>query len=257
MGTRTTDMTPPLLAAESGTAAVPSAHADTALVKPAQSRRMLLVGMICTILASATLFILIDNVLLVLWSTSIGYPSFGLHPFLMTLSFGVFMPLAALSYAGLERIFSVAHSTAKHVHATCMLAALVMAIIGVVDMYIVHQNAKGGAFHFISVHSWVGIMVVVATGLQWLSGLGIFYWPSSPGWLRRAWLPTHVALGMFSLFGGLASIALGILSVGYKHGGTPASYHTREQVEWQVAGLMCGFVALGLAIVFASLRKSQ
>ena len=42
-----------------------------------------------------------------------GWASFGLHPVLMTLAFGLFMPLSALSYRGLERLLGVSHAAAR------------------------------------------------------------------------------------------------------------------------------------------------
>ena len=76
-------------------------------------------------------------------------------------------------------------------------------------------------------------------------------------WLRRAWLPAHVALGCFSLFGGLAAVALGILSFDYEHGLPPAAYKTAEQLEFKTAGLFCCFVGGFLAMVFAAPKATQ
>jgi len=216
---------------------------------------LLKVGTIGVLLTAPAIFGLVYHGITVTKGIPLGWPSFGMHPVLMSLAFGLLMPLSALSYRSFERLLGVAHATAKAVHAIIMLAALICAVLGVIDMYIVHQNKKGSDWHFTSVHSYVGIMVVVCAGLQFLSGAGVYYAPPSPGWLRKAWMPVHVALGCFSLFGGLASIALGILSLDYEHGLAPAKYKTPEQLEFKTAGLFCCFVGGFLALVFASPKK--
>ena len=185
-------------------------------------------------------------------SMTTGWASFGLHPVLMTLAFGLFMPLSALSYRGLERLLGVSHAAAKATHGTLMLVALILGVLGFIDMWIVHQNGKGSGFHFISVHSWVGILVLVAAALQYLSGLSVFSLPASPPSLRKAWLPAHVALGSLALFGGLAAIALGILSFDYKHGLDPPAYATPAVTEFKFAGMMCCLLGGALAMVFAA-----
>ena len=133
-----------------------------------------------------------------------------------------------------------------------MLVALILGVLGFIDMWIVHQNGKGSGFHFISVHSWVGILVLVAAALQSLSGLSVFSLPASPPSLRKAWLPAHVALGSLALFGGLAAIALGILSFDYKHGLDPPAYATPAVTEFKFAGMMCCLLGGALAMVFAA-----
>ena len=69
-----------------------------------------------------------------------GWASFGLHPVLMTLAFGLFMPLSALSYRGLERLLGVSHAAAKATHGTLMLVALILGVLGVIDMWLVHED---------------------------------------------------------------------------------------------------------------------
>lgn len=196
---------------------------------PAPPSLLLKMGVVGALICAPALLGIVCHEILVLDNMKIGWAQFGLHPILMTISFGLLMPLAAISYRGLEGLLGISHDAAKGLHAFFMFAAVVCAVLGVIDMWIVHDRAKGSEFHFISVHSWVGMMVLVASVLQWVSGLSVFYLPASPKWLRRSWLPAHVALGSFSLFGGVAAIALGILSFDYAHGLQPAMYHTSEQ----------------------------
>ena len=173
-----------------------------------------------------------------------GWASFGLHPVLMTLAFGLFMPLSALSYRGLERLLGVSHAAAKATHGTLMLVAVILGVLGFIDMWIVHQNGKGSGFHFISVHSWVGILVLVAAALQYLSGLSIFYLPASPPSLRKAWLPAHVALG--SLWGVHQVRERGRRGrSGHRSGRSPPAFgartqkQRRDQVEREEMGARC------------------
>ena len=54
------------------------------------------------------------------------------------------------------------------------------------------------------------------------------------------------------LIGGLAAIALGILSFDYKHGLDPPAYATPAVTEFKVAGMMCCLLGGALAMVFAA-----
>merc|ERR1711871_1083967 len=95
----------------------------------------------------------------------------------MTLAFGFLAPIAVTSYRSLEGLAGATHATAKAVHATLMSLALACSILGVVDMYIVH-SAGGPGNHFVSVHSWIGLAVVIAFTIQWSMGFLAFLTPA-------------------------------------------------------------------------------
>jgi len=136
---------------------------------------------------------------------------FKLHPLLMTLAFGFFGPLAAVCYKGLEPL-GVSHSTAKFLHAFLMGSACLCALLGILDMWLVHQ--KAGKAHLSSVHSLSGLPIACAFGLNFLLGLFSFTPLNSSGFINRAAIkPLHVFLGMCTVFGTLATVGTGVLSL--------------------------------------------
>lgn len=210
-------------------------------------------GVVCT--ASA--------LLAVVWHTikhTMGMPTgwgkFGLHPLLMTLAFGFLAPVSVTSYRGLEDCFSLKHGKAKLVHAALMTAALACGIAGVVDMWIVHEAASPRN-HLISIHSWLGLAALIAFGFQWLTGALAFYTPLLERLVtKRGWLPAHIFIGSFSVYGTLASIALGALSLMYPKAKEDFAkvgydaYVTAAQLQMKGAALLvvalAGFVGLTL-----------
>jgi len=136
---------------------------------------------------------------------------FKLHPLLMTLAFGFLGPIAAVCYKALEPL-GVSHSTAKFVHAALMGSASLCALLGILDMWLVHQN--DGKAHLSSVHSLSGLPIACAFGLNFLIGLFSFTPVNSSGLINRAAIkPLHIFLGMCTVFGTLATVGTGVLSL--------------------------------------------
>ena len=174
-----------------------------------------------------------------------GWRTFGLHPVLMTLAFGFLAPVAAVSYRGLEAVLGVSHSTAKLCHGLLTMAAVLVAALGFADMYLVHEDKKKP--HFASVHSWLGLAVLIALALQWTSGLAVFCTSSLDRLVAKAtWRPTHVVVGAFVLFGGVGSICLGLLSL------TAASTNPAEVLQAKYAALLALLLGLLAGFVVAS-----
>lgn len=179
-------------------------------------------------------------------SMDMGWSTFALHPILMTLAFGFLAPVAVASYRGIEDMLGVSHETAKAIHAGLMSAALLCGLLGFADMWIVHAHPFAPpVYHFQTVHSWLGFAALLAFILQWLSGLAAFYGPKSlvPPTARGAWLPVHVFIGLFAVFGSLFSICTGILALDNR-GGTEQT--TALRVSALLAAALAGFIALAL-----------
>lgn len=212
------------------------------------------VGSLLTHVLSFTVFGLMYYTLKTYVSTdgTIGWKSFALHPLLMTVAFAVLGPLGAVSWRTYEHMLGMSHSTTKLLHLVLMLAASVIGAIGVYDMWLVHaggaeaQLAKGWDVHFQSAHSWIGFMALVAFCLQALGGLVAFVNPSVGGGSRKAFLPLHVFVGSFALFGTLLSIITGILSLGYR-GDNVASKDVYLKMCASLTFLLCATVALVFA----------
>ena len=205
----------------------------------------------------ATVLSLVWYTLAVTRGMPVGWNTFAMHPVLMTLAFGFLAPVAVTSYRGLEDCFGMSHSAAKTTHALLMTAAMVCGVLGVVDMWIVH-NAKpelASTNHMLSAHSWIGMAAISFFGVQWVTGLVRFYSPEGvmPGGLlsKRAWLPVHIFLGTFATFGTMGSIPLGILSLDGRM--TPGKA-TPEQIQFEVASLLVVLLALCVGAVLFGTR---
>jgi len=106
--------------------------------------------------------------------------TFPLHPFLMVLAFGLLSPVAAAAWKSYEHTLGISRPVVKLIHAVLMLAAMVVGIIGVADMWLVHedgaaaQKAKGWAVHFQSAHSYVGLATLILFAVQAMGGITAF-----------------------------------------------------------------------------------
>jgi len=217
--------------------------------------RSMKIGSVLTHVLSFTVFGLMFYTLKTYVSPdgTFGWASFALHPLLMTVAFAVLAPIGAVSWRTYEHMLGMSHSTTKLVHLVLMLAAAFIGAIGVYDMWLVHaggaeaQIAKGWDVHFQSAHSWIGMMALVAFCLQALGGLLTFVSPSVSGGSRKAFLPLHIFVGSFALFGTLLSVITGVLSLGYR-GDNVASKDVYLKLCASLTFLLCATVAL----VFAS-----
>lgn len=112
-----------------------------------------------------------------------AWRTFPLHPILMVLAFGLIAPIAAAGWATYERHFDMPHWAVKAFHGTMMLTATVTGTVGVVDMWLVHEDSaqaqhdNGYSVHFQSAHSWVGIAALSLFILQATGGIAAFAMP--------------------------------------------------------------------------------
>ena len=60
--------------------------------------------------------------------------SFFLHPTFMTLAFGVFAPLGAVSWRVYYDFLGMRHDTVKQIHSTCTNLAAFFGFFGILDM---------------------------------------------------------------------------------------------------------------------------
>eukprot|EP00614_Pseudopedinella_elastica_P001566 CAMPEP_0172594064 /NCGR_PEP_ID=MMETSP1068-20121228/13350_1 /TAXON_ID=35684 /ORGANISM="Pseudopedinella elastica, Strain CCMP716" /LENGTH=256 /DNA_ID=CAMNT_0013391861 /DNA_START=125 /DNA_END=895 /DNA_ORIENTATION=- len=183
----------------------------------------------------------------------INWASFALHPLLMTLAFGLLGPVGAATWRCFEHGLGLSHSLAKFIHFSLLTAAAVIGVVGVADMWVVHENgasvqvSKGWAVHFQSAHSWLGISSLIVFVAQAAGGVFTFYNPAVEVAKKQAFMPVHVFLGSFALFGTLMSIITGILTLGYRGD---------NQSPKDVLFKACAMIALGLcgclALIYAA-----
>jgi len=215
----------------------------------------------CAAVAAASLFS-VALLLLISWTLKMyvtpaaplfQWTSFALHPWLMTLAFGVLSPLASVAFKGLELGLGVSRARAKAVHLSLMSAASAAGLVGAADMWRVHEEGaaaqvgKGWAVHLQSAHSWGGALALVLFTLNWCVGLGVFALPFANAKTRRMTLRPHAFVGAVSLFGCLGSISTGCLSLGFR--GDNAS---QKDILLKLIALLAYLLGIALALVHAS-----
>ncbi|KAL7065512.1 hypothetical protein AAHC03_05198 [Spirometra sp. Aus1] len=130
---------------------------------------------------------------------------FNYHPVFMVLGLVFCFGDAMLVY----RVFRMFPKLpVKVVHAILMLLSLLFAVVGLKAAFDSH-NLRGIP-NLYSIHSWVGIVVVVLFALQWIIGLITFLVPSVPMRVRANVLPVHTSMGMIIFTGAICACISGI-----------------------------------------------
>lgn len=96
----------------------------------------------------------------------------------------------------------------KLLHASLMLVALVLSIVGLCAVFDFH-NAKNIP-NVYSLHSWIGIAATALFAIQWVAGMAVFLLPCSPVSLRVLLKPVHVWMGGTILWLSIAACISGI-----------------------------------------------
>jgi len=105
----------------------------------------------------------------------------------------------------------------KLLHAFLHVAALIFASVGLKAVFDSHNLPAKPIPNMYSLHSWLGLFVVVAFGLQWLLGFTAFL---LPGWgmaLRTAYMPHHRFWGVALLIMATMAALTGITEKAFIH----------------------------------------
>jgi hypothetical protein len=97
---------------------------------------------------------------------------FNWHPLLMTTSF-VFMTVSALAFRQYDRPKS------KTIHGLGWTAAILCMCIGLIAVFQSHNDNTGYIANMYSLHSWVGLMVLLLYTVQFVSAVLSFGWPTT------------------------------------------------------------------------------
>ena len=182
-----------------------------------------------------------------------GLFPFYMHIFFMSLGFGLFAPLAAITYGTLEALFGVPHGTAKAVHGALNLTAALLALLGFAEIYIAHSCA---VTHFLSVHSWIGFTTIVGYVLNSTLALAVLTNTRvlrANSRARRTFVQYHRFVGTAVLFLGFVAIASGtLLYTGKKgdHSNAPTGAPALSLDGWWRYADAIG-VLIGLALALA------
>ncbi|CAH1238261.1 CYB561 [Branchiostoma lanceolatum] len=116
---------------------------------------------------------------------------FNWHPVLMVVGLVFLYGNGILTY----RVFrDQVKFGVKVLHAVLQVTALIFAIVALVATFDFH-NANGIA-NMYSLHSWVGLTVVILFALQWVLGLSTYMLPFASRWIRTLFMPYHRFLGL-------------------------------------------------------------
>ncbi|MEE6489586.1 hypothetical protein FKM82_015623 [Ascaphus truei] len=133
-----------------------------------------------------------------------GAAEFNWHPVLIITGFIFIQGIAIIVYR-LPWTWKCSKLLMKCIHAGLHLTALVLAVVSLVAVFDFH-NAKNIP-NMYSLHSWIGLTVVILFALQLVLGFSVYLLPFAPDSLRAALMPIHVYSGLL-IFGTVIATAL-------------------------------------------------
>ncbi|XP_056274368.1 lysosomal membrane ascorbate-dependent ferrireductase CYB561A3 isoform X1 [Pseudoliparis swirei] len=133
----------------------------------------------------------------------------------------------------------------KLLHATVMLLALVLSIVGLCAVFDYHN--VGNTPNLYSLHSWIGFAATALFAIQWVVGLAGFLLPCSPASLRALLKPVHVWMGGSILWLSIAACISGINEKLFFVLGSVYAALPLEAVLANVLGVL--IVAFGLVVL--------
>ncbi|XP_042035919.1 transmembrane ascorbate ferrireductase 1-like [Salvia splendens] len=139
------------------------------------------------------------------WDSSNKNLIFNLHPVLMFIGFIIIGGEAIVSYKSLP----LKKPEKKLIHLVLHAIALILGIIGIYTAFKFHNESNIANLY--SLHSWLGIGVIVLYGIQWVYGFLVFFFPGGTPTIRSESLPWHVLFGIFVYILAIATAALGYL----------------------------------------------
>ncbi|KAK4796710.1 hypothetical protein SAY86_029036 [Trapa natans] len=139
------------------------------------------------------------------WESSDKSLIFNLHPVLMLIGLIIIGGEAIISYRSLP----LKKEWKKLIHLVLHAIALILGIIGITAAFKYHNESSIANLY--SIHSWMGIGVIVLYGTQWLYGFVIFFFPGGSLALRAESLPWHVLFGLFVYVLAVSTATLGFL----------------------------------------------
>nr|ACO10642.1 Cytochrome b561 [Caligus rogercresseyi] len=180
------------------------------------------------------------------WTSNPGL-MFNWYPLLMTLALIYFYGNGMLVYRNFR---GEAKKRLKILHAGLLLGSLGLGALGLKTVFDSHNLAIPPVPNLYSLHSWIGITVVVLFAAQWLSGLVIYLYPGLASHLRVSWLPTHTFMGTLIFVLSIATALLGISEKIFFSLNKTKKYQNRD-VEGVIANWFgLSLVAFGIFVVY-------
>ncbi|XP_038993688.1 transmembrane ascorbate ferrireductase 1-like [Hibiscus syriacus] len=139
------------------------------------------------------------------WESSNKNLIFNIHPVLMLIGFIIIGGQAIMSYKSLP----LKKEVKKLVHLVLHAIALILGIIGIYTAFKNHYESSIPNLY--SLHSWLGMGIIVLYGIQWIYGFLVFFYPGGSTGLRSESVPWHVLLGLFVYVLAVSNASLGFL----------------------------------------------
>ncbi|CAH2305745.1 cytochrome b reductase 1 [Pelobates cultripes] len=133
-----------------------------------------------------------------------GAAEFNWHPVLVITGF-VFIEGIAIIVYRLPWTWKCSKLLMKYIHAGLHLVAIVLVIVALVAVFDFHNSFKIPNMY--SLHSWVGLTVVILFSLQLVISVFVFLLPIASDSLRAALMPIHVYMGLL-LYGSIIATCL-------------------------------------------------
>ncbi|KAL0682387.1 hypothetical protein Bca4012_049234 [Brassica carinata] len=130
---------------------------------------------------------------------------FNLHPVLTLTGLVILGGEAIISYKSLP----FEKRVNKLIHLVFHAIAIILGILGIYAAF-KHHNEKHIP-NLYTIHSWVGIGVIVLYALQWLYSFINYFFPGGSSTLRRDLLPWHIFSGVFVYVLAVGNSVLGFL----------------------------------------------
>ncbi|KAK7270498.1 hypothetical protein RIF29_23687 [Crotalaria pallida] len=130
---------------------------------------------------------------------------FNIHPVLIVIGLIVHGGEAIISYKALP----LKKEVKKLIHLVFHAIALGAGIVGIYAAFKYHNES--GIANLYSLHSWLGIGVIVLYAIQWIYGFVIFFYPGGSPAIRRESLPWHALFGLFVFVLAIGTASLGFL----------------------------------------------
>ncbi|XP_052186346.1 transmembrane ascorbate ferrireductase 1-like [Diospyros lotus] len=130
---------------------------------------------------------------------------FNIHPVLILIGLIVIGGEAIISYKAL----TLKKEVKKLIHLVLHGVALVLGIVGIYAAFKYHNESNIANLY--SLHSWLGMGIIVLYGIQWIYGFVVFFFPGGTPAIRRGSLPWHVIVGLLAYVLAVGNAALGFL----------------------------------------------
>ncbi|CAF2820802.1 unnamed protein product [Rotaria sp. Silwood2] len=133
---------------------------------------------------------------------------FNNHPLFMALGMIFFYGDAILVY----RVFrNTTKIFVKIIHGSLLALSLILSSIGLKGVFDSHNRTVPPRNNLDTLHSWIGLIVVILFGLQWVCGFITYLFPRLNESIRQAYMPSHKFWGQIIFILAIIACMMGIV----------------------------------------------